>query len=309
MDTGFAFIGRAEAARQKNGAYRLASGFSRAYARKPFFLITKVSIFVFDNKTLHFFFLKEKHALAIQLNEKDFFAELMATFKQNGLSSLLTKEKAEKLFHLTQRLLTENEKYNLTAITEPKKVILHHYADCATLCAYLPKGAKLCDVGCGAGFPTLPLAILREDLKILAIDATGKRVDYVKDTAQMLSLGGVSTLCARAEDAGKDASLRECFDFAVARAVAQMRILAELCLPLLKVSGKMIAMKGKNARYELADAKKALSILGARENAVVDITLKNDEEELCHPLIILDKTARTPAVYPRPYAQISKKPL
>ncbi len=247
--------------------------------------------------------------MAIQVNEKDFFADLTATFKQNGLSALLSKEKAEKLFALTERLLTENEKYNLTAITEPKKIILHHYADCATLSAYLPKGAKICDVGCGAGFPTLPLAILREDLKILAMDATGKRVDYVRETAEMLSLGGVSTLCARAEDAGRDPALREHFDFVTARAVAQMRILAELCLPLLKVSGKMIAMKGKNARYELADAKKALSLLGAKESAVIDITLKNAEEEASHPLIILDKVSNTPATYPRPYAQISKKPL
>ena len=243
------------------------------------------------------------------LNEKDFLAELTSVFKKNSLSALLSKEKGEKLFLLTNRLLEENEKYNLTAITEPKKIILHHYADCATLAAHLPKGARICDVGCGAGFPTLPLAILREDLKILAMDATEKRVNYVRETAEILSLSGVSTLCARAEDAGKDGALRESFDFVTARAVAQMRILAELCLPLLKVGGKMIAMKGKNARYELADAKKALSILGAKENAVIDISLKNDEEELSHPLILLNKVTKTPQTYPRPYAQISKKPL
>ena len=243
------------------------------------------------------------------LNEKDFLAELTSVFKKNSLSALLSKEKGEKLFLLTNRLLEENEKYNLTAITEPKKIILHHYADCATLAAHLPKGARIRDVGCGAGFPTLPLAILREDLKILAMDATEKRVNYVRETAEILSLSGVSTLCARAEDAGKDGALRESFDFVTARAVAQMRILAELCLPLLKVGGKMIAMKGKNARYELADAKKALSILGAKENAVIDISLKNDEEELSHPLILLNKVTKTPQTYPRPYAQISKKPL
>ena len=243
------------------------------------------------------------------INEKEFLAEITSVFKKNSLSALLSKEKAEKLFLLTNRLLEENEKYNLTAITEPQKVILHHYADCATLSAYLPKGARIADVGCGAGFPTLPLAILREDLKILAMDATEKRVNYVKESAALLSLTNVSTLCARAEDAGKDPSMREKFDFVTARAVAQMRILAELCLPLLKVSGKMIAMKGKNAKYELADAKKAISMLGAKENAVIDITLKNDEEELSHPLIILDKITKTPPSYPRPYAQISKKPL
>ena len=247
--------------------------------------------------------------MSSSMNEKEFSAEITAVFKKNSLSSLLNKEKADKLFLLTNRLLEENEKYNLTAITEPKKVILHHYADCATLAAHLPKGAKIADVGCGAGFPTLPLAILREDLKSLAMDATEKRVNYAKESAALLSLGNVSTLCARAEDAGKDAALREKFDFVTARAVAQMRILAELCLPLLKVGGKMIAMKGKNARYELADAKKAISMLGAKECAVIDVTLTNDEEELSHPLIILDKITKTPPAYPRPYAQISKKPL
>ena len=247
--------------------------------------------------------------MAIPMSEKDFFAELTSVFKQNGLSALLNKEKAEKLYLLTERLLSENEKYNLTAITDPKKVILHHYADSATLSAHLPKGVGLCDIGCGAGFPTLPLAILREDLKILALDATEKRVTYVKESAALLGLSGVSTLCIRAEDAGKDAALRESFDFVTARAVAQMRILAELCLPLVKVKGRMIAMKGKNAAYELSDAKKALSLLGARENALIEVTLKNDEEEASHPLVILDKVTKTPAAYPRPYAQISKKPL
>ena len=243
------------------------------------------------------------------MNEKDFLAEITSVFKKNSLSSLLSKEKADKFFLLANRLLEENEKYNLTAITEPKKVILHHFADCATLAAYLPKGAKIADVGCGAGFPTLPLAILREDLKILAMDATEKRVNYVKESAALLSLTNVSTLCARAEDAGKDPNMREKFDFVTARAVAQMRILAELCLPLLKVSGKMIAMKGKNAEFELSAAKRAIAILGGKDAKVESLTLKGKDEVLTHPLIIIEKKTKTPTNYPRPYAQISKKPL
>ncbi|MBP3606497.1 MAG: 16S rRNA (guanine(527)-N(7))-methyltransferase RsmG [Clostridia bacterium] len=247
--------------------------------------------------------------MSIAITEKDFFAQVTQIFKKNGLSSLLSMEKTEKLYQLTERLITENEKYNLTAITEPKRIILQHYADCATLCAHLPKGAKICDVGCGAGFPSLVLAILREDLSILAMDSTAKRVDYVRESAELLGLTSLRAVCARAEEAGKDPALRESFDFVTARAVAQMRVLCELCLPLVKVGGRMIAMKGKNARYELADAKKALSLLGAKESAVIDILLKDDAEEASHPLVILDKVTRTPAAYPRPYAQISKKPL
>ena len=243
------------------------------------------------------------------MTEKDFFAEITSVFKKNSLSSLLSKEKAEKFYILTERLITENEKYNLTAITEPKKIILQHYADCATLAAHLPKGARICDVGCGAGFPSLVLAILREDLKILAMDATAKRVDYVKESAALLSLGNVSTLCARAEDVGKDPAMRESFDFVTARAVAQMRILAELCLPLLKVGGKMIAMKGKNAQFELSDSKKAIATLGAKLDRVEDINIQCKDEQITHPLIILKKISKTSPSYPRPFAKISKKPL
>ena len=114
----------------------------------------------------------------MELNEQTFKSELSRIFKENGLGSLLNLERSEKFLALTKRMLEENEKYNLTAITDPQKIILNHYADCATLASRLKSGAKIIDVGCGAGFPTLPLAIVREDLKILAVDSTAKRVAY-----------------------------------------------------------------------------------------------------------------------------------
>jgi 16S rRNA (guanine527-N7)-methyltransferase len=221
----------------------------------------------------------------------------------------LSKEAVAKLFALTERLIEENEKYNLTAITEPDKVIVHHYLDSAMLSSHLPKGATVIDVGCGAGFPTLPLAILRPDLKITAVDSTAKRVNYVEESARLLGLDGVTAKVGRAEELGRDGTMREKFDFATARAVAEMRILAELCLPFVKVGGKFIAVKGKNAEFELQSAKKALAILGGRSPKTVEVTLKGGAEELSHPLIIVDKKERTPESYPRVYAQISKKPL
>ena len=115
----------------------------------------------------------------MSLNEKEFISELTRIFGENGMNKLLNLEKCKKLYLLTERMLEENEKYNLTAITDVNKIILNHYADCATLAARLPKGAKILDVGCGAGFPTLPVAILRPDLKITALDSTAKRVNYV----------------------------------------------------------------------------------------------------------------------------------
>jgi 16S rRNA (guanine527-N7)-methyltransferase len=186
---------------------------------------------------------------------------------------MLNIERVEKFVTLTSYMLEENEKYNLTAIKEPDKIILNHYADCASLAKILPKGAKIADIGCGAGFPTLPVAILRPDLTILGVDSTQKRINYVNSAANLLGLSGVTAICERAEELGKGA-YRESFDIVTARAVAAMRILSELCLPLVKVGGRMIAMKGKNAEFELAEAKKAISILASlvHKKAAVSLT-------------------------------------
>lgn len=245
----------------------------------------------------------------MDINEQDFKAELSKTFKTNGLGQLLNAERSEKFLALTKRLLEENEKYNLTAITEPKKIILNHYADCVTLSSKLPRGASVIDVGCGAGFPSLPLAIVRDDLKIFAIDSTAKRVNYVAKTAELLGLKNLTAAVMRAEDGARLPEYREKFDFATARAVAELRVLSELCLPYVKLGGTMIAMKGKNAEYELSASKKAISMLGGKDAKIENITLKGADEVLSHPFIIIDKKAKTPQAYPRPYAQISKKPL
>ena len=243
------------------------------------------------------------------LNEKEFKSELSKVFRENGLSSMLSEEKSDKFFTLTEIMLEENEKYNLTAITEPDKIILNHYADCVAIAEKIPVGASIIDVGCGAGFPTLPLAIVRSDLKILAVDSTEKRINYVKKTAEILGLSGVKAVAMRAEDGAKMAEYREKFDIATARAVANLRVLCELCLPFVKVGGKMLAMKGKNAEFEIPEAKKAIAVLGAKGAKLLNITLKGKGEEFIRPLIEIDKISKTHASYPRPYAQISKKPL
>ena len=243
------------------------------------------------------------------IEKQSFISKLTKVFGDNGFSKLLSLEVSEKFLALTERMLEENEKYNLTAITDIDKIILNHYADCAALAVKLPKGARVADIGCGAGFPTLPVAILRPDVKIFAVDSTAKRIAYVSETARLLGLENVEAVAMRAEDGGKNPLYREKFDVVTARAVAEMRVLSELCLPYAKIGGEFIAMKGKNAEFELAGAKKAISMLGGRDVKVSEIHLKGNGEELTHPLIVIKKKEKTPANYPRPFAQISKKPL
>lgn len=242
-------------------------------------------------------------------DEQGFISALNRVFGANKLNGYLSLDKARLLYRLTVRMLEENEKYNLTAITDPDKIILNHYADCAVLATVLPKGARVADVGCGAGFPTLPLAILREDLKITAIDSTAKRIAYVAASAEMLGLSNVRAVAMRAEDGGRNPEYREKFDFVTARAVAELRVLCELCLPYVKVGGQLLAMKGKNAEGELRDSRRAIPLLGGREPKIQTVSLKSDTEELSHPLVVITKKEKTPAAYPRPFAQISKKPL
>lgn len=245
----------------------------------------------------------------IEIKESDFTSRLTKVFSANGLSSYLSQERMKQFYDLTVRMLTENEKYNLTAITDIDKIILNHYADCVAMAKSLKKGAKIIDVGCGAGFPSLPLTIVRPDLVITAMDSTAKRVSYVAETATMLGLTNLTAVTMRAEDGGKNPEYREKYDYATARAVAEMRVLSELALPFVKVGGQMVAMKGKNAEFELSSARKAIATLGGRNTLCESITLKGEGETLTHPLIIIDKKEKTPQTYPRPFAQISKKPL
>ncbi len=244
----------------------------------------------------------------MRFDENEFGKRLRCVFETNGFEAMLTDAAIEKFTLLTDIMLEENEKYNLTAIKDPDKIILNHYADCAALAAILPSGASIADIGCGAGFPSLPIAILRRDINILGVDSTAKRITYVNMAAERLSLTNIKAITARAEDLGRS-ERRESFDIVTARAVAAMRILCELCLPLVKPGGQMIAMKGKNAEAELAEAKCGIGTLGGKLREMREISLTDGEELLSHPLIIIDKAKKTPPAYPRPYAQISKKPL
>lgn len=236
-------------------------------------------------------------------------------FRLNDLEQFATDANKQTFFALTEHMLQVNQSMNLTAIKEESAIITRHYADSLTVAAFLPQNAKIADIGCGAGFPSLPLAICRPDLTVTAIDSTEKRVRYVNDTAKLLGLQNLTALAMRAEDGGKGA-LRERFDVCTARAVADLPVLTELCLPFVRVGGRFIAMKAKRGEEELKNAAHAIVTLGGRLSEVKTVTLlekaaEGSEESAgdTRVLISVDKITPTPAAYPRPYAKILKRPL
>lgn len=239
----------------------------------------------------------------------EFYDETDRLFKINGLCEYLSDTAKEKLFNLTEIMLRENSKMNLTAVTQIKEVILKHYADSITAAKFIPGGSKIIDIGCGAGFPALPLAIVRDDINITALDSTAKRIEYVENTAQKLALRNIGVLCARAEDAAHDAQLRESFDVACARAVARMETLCEFCIPFIKPGGIFIAMKAKPDDTELEGAKRAAHKLGATIEKIEKFTITDDVDVYERTIILIKKHEPTPKIFPRNNAQIAKKPL
>ena len=244
------------------------------------------------------------------LSREEFSSYLLSVAEKNGFSSLLDSERIDRFYTLTHHMLSVNEQMNLTAIREEKKCILLHYADSLVGAKYFPDGATVIDVGCGAGFPSLPLSICRPDLSVTAMDATAKRVRYVAECATLLGLSNLNTLTGRAEELAKSKDYRERFDCATARAVAALPVLSELCLPFVKVGGLFVAMKGRAAEEELAASRHALSALGgAQENTVQAPLLSPDGEQFDHTSLLIRKTKPTPPLYPRAYGKITKSPL
>ena len=223
-----------------------------------------------------------------------------------GLSELdisLEGSRAETLCAFAEAMLRQNEVMNLTAITEPEKVARLHLLDSLTVTKALEPGKKtLIDVGCGAGFPGVPLACAREDLQVTLLDSLGKRVSWLEATLPGL---GIEAVCvnARAEDYA--AQHRECFDYATSRAVARLNILLELTAPFVKVGGAVLAMKGAAAEEELKEAASAIKKLGLKLEAVREFPVDGTS----HAVIVLRKVAPTPRQYPRRYAKIKQSPL
>lgn len=239
----------------------------------------------------------------------DYTKAIYKVFEQNGLSDCLNSTSAAQLNKLIERMLAVNEKMNLTAITDGEDIILKHIADSATIVKYIPKNAKVLDVGTGAGFPALPLAILRPDVSVYALDSTLKKLKYIEETADILSLTNIKTVNGRAEELGKSVNYRERFDVVTARAVSALNILNELCIPFVKIGGIFLSMKGSSASEELALAKSGAIQLGGTAFEDIFITLRDSDNEIQRHLLISKKQKPTPPSFPRQYNRISKKPL
>lgn len=228
---------------------------------------------------------------------------LNAGFSALGIAA---PEEAAGRFEIYHEALCETNKVmNLTAITEKTEVARLHFLDSAALlCCADMAGKRVIDVGTGAGFPGMPLKILRPDMELTLLDSLQKRIGFLSETCGKLGFADVNCLHARAEEATE---LREQFDFAVSRAVARLNMLCELCLPFVRVGGAFLAMKGPQPEEEMQEAEKAVEILGGGfgETFFYDVP----GTDVRHSVVVVKKIAETPAKYPRRFAKIQKSPL
>ena len=227
-----------------------------------------------------------------------------------GLFGLELSPKQQRAFSLLAvELLAWNERANLTAITDPDQIEVRHFLDSLSVikAVQLKPEQRVIDVGTGAGFPGLPLRILYPQIALTCLEATGKKVEYIQHVAGRLEMPDVRVVHARAEEAGQDPAHREHYDVALARAVARLSVLVEYLLPLLKVGGRMVALKGETAAQEIGDAQGALRLLGGEMRRLIPIELPEVTET--HYLVLIEKVAASPAQYPRRPGIPSRKPL
>lgn len=219
----------------------------------------------------------------------------------------LSDEQIQKMDEFARILVEVNRELNLTRITEPEEIVIQHYLDSLTPLAAVkvPQRSTLVDIGTGAGFPGIPIKIARSDIAVTLMDSSLKRLKFIESALEILKLEGVDLVHARGEGAGRNAKYRDKFDFATARALSEMRVLAELCLPLVRVGGCLIALKGADVEEELNASRALIGQLGGRIDSIKNIDLPNSD--ITRKLIIVSKTKPTPQQFPRTYAQIIRR--
>lgn len=225
----------------------------------------------------------------------------------NKINIMLSEEQIEKFYKYMNLLIEWNKKINLTAIIEPNEIILKHFVDSLTINKYIKENSKIADVGTGAGFPGIPLKIIRPDIQLVLVDSLNKRINFLNEVIEQLNLEKIETIHVRIEEFGQNKKYREKFDYSTARAVANLSTLSEYLLPIVKVRGQVICMKGANIQEEINQSKKAISILGGTLNSIEEFKLA--ETENTRNIILIDKIKNTPNKYPRKAGLPAKDPI
>lgn len=234
------------------------------------------------------------------------YADFEKIFLENSDKMQIEVKNIEKFYKYMQHLLEWNEKINLTTIVEPEQIIVKHFLDSLTIKKYIEDEKNIIDVGTGAGFPGMPLAIEKNN-NVTLLDSLNKRINFLNDVKEKIGLENVVTVHSRAEDAAKDKKYRECFDYAVSRAVAPMNVLLEYLLPFVKVGGKVICMKGPNVKEEMDNSEKVAKILGGKIEKVEELEIP--EIDMKRTVVIVKKIEKTSSKYPRKAGTPSKEPL
>ncbi len=232
---------------------------------------------------------------------------LINSFKELNLE--LTDNQVEQFAKYSDMLIETNKVMNLTSITDETEVVLKHFADSVSLLKEysIPEDATIIDIGCGAGFPSMPLKLVMPNNKFTLVDSLNKRINFLENVVGELSVENIELVHSRAEDLGQDLNYRENFDFGVARAVASLNVLCEYLLPFVKVGGKLIALKGRNYENEIEESKKAIEVLGGKISDVKAVNIPNTD--ITHYIVFIDKISSTPKNYPRKAGKVTKSPI
>ncbi len=243
-------------------------------------------------------------------SSEEFYSAFERIFRECDLEQYIIPQYAGRFYVLYRYMATEGRKFNITSISRMEDVICRHFADSVAFADVFEQGSSIIDVGTGGGFPSLPLAIVRSDLHITALDSTAKKIRYVEQTAEFIGLKGFKAISGRAEElSAAEGLFRESFDYAVSRAVAAMPVLCELCLPFVHHGGYFVALKGPGGDDEMQRAVSAADTLGGKFSEKREVLLRCGDETLKHYAFILQKNAVTPIKYPRNFSRINKKPL
>ena len=227
--------------------------------------------------------------------------------KAQEIGYTLQEEQLEQFFTYKELLIEWNKKMNLTAIEQEEDIITKHFIDSLSIASYIPDTAKVIDIGTGAGFPGIPLKILKKDLSLTLLDSLNKRITFLEEVIRNLSLENIQAVHARAEELAHKEEYREQYDIAVSRAVAPMHTLLEYMLPYVKIGGKCICMKGPNLQEESKDLQNCLETLGGKIEKIEEIVLP--KTEIKRNIMLIKKENKTPKKYPRNPGMPSKKPL